>query len=106
MGTRPGSGKSDHRTGNRYSVADFRSRSLRLFIEAKFVRDKQHGRSISKELHDDIEMYRQHPECDTIIFFIYDPDSNIPDQRELTRVIEEQRTYGGRALTCMLLVKP
>jgi hypothetical protein len=94
------------RSGNRYSVADFRSRGLRLFIEAKFVRDKQHGRNISKELHDDIEMYRQHPDCGTILFFIYDPDSNIPDQRELKRVIEEQRTYGGRPLTCMLVVKP
>jgi hypothetical protein len=94
------------RTGNRFSVADFRSRRLRLFIEAKFVRDKQHGRGISKELHDDIEVYRQHPDCDTIVFFVYDADSSIPDERELRRVIEEPRTYTGRPLTCMLIVKP
>src|SRR5205807_1712214 len=61
------------RVGNRYSIRDFRSRALNLVIEAKYVRDKQHGRNISKELHDDIEVYRHTEFCSTIVFFIYDP---------------------------------
>lgn len=94
------------RTGNRYSVRDFVSRSLRLIIEAKFVRDKQHGKSISKELHDDIEVYRHNPNCETVLFFVYDPDANIPDVRELQRTIEQSRVYDGRALKCILIVRP
>ena len=94
------------KAGNRFSVRDFMSRSLRLVIEAKFVRDKQHGKTISKELHDDIEVYRHNPLCDTILFFIYDPDSCIPDERELRRTIERSRVYDGRPLTCTLILKP
>jgi hypothetical protein len=82
------------------------SRSLRLVIEAKFIRDADHGKAISKELHDDIEVYRHHPYCDTILFFVYDPDSLIPDQRELRRTIEQSRAYDGRPLVCKLIVKP
>jgi hypothetical protein len=92
--------------GNRFTVRDFLSRRLRLVVEAKFVRDKQHGKSISRELHDDIEVYRHNPYCDTILFFVYDPDSNIPDERELRRTIEQSRVYDGRPLTCKLVVKP
>lgn len=91
---------------NRFTIRDFVSRSLRLVIEAKYVRDETHGKSISKELHDDIEVYRHNPACDTIIFFIYDPNALIPDGRELRRTIEESRVYGGRSLTCRLVIKP
>jgi hypothetical protein len=94
------------KAGNRFTIKDFFSRSLHLVIEAKFVRDKQHGKNISKELHDDIEVYRHHALCDTIVFFIYDPDSSIPDERELRRTIEQSRSYDGRPLVCRLIVKP
>lgn len=94
------------KTGNRFTVRDFVSKTLHAVIEAKFVRDKQHGKNISKELHVDIEVYRHNPNCDTILFFIYDVDSNIPDERELRRTIEQSRVYDGRPLKCILIVKP
>jgi hypothetical protein len=94
------------KSGNRFTIADFTSRALRLCIEVKYVRDKAHGKAISKELHDDIEVYRHHHHCDTIVFFVYDPDSNIPDERELRRTIEQSRVYDGRPLSCVLIVKP
>ena len=80
-----------------------------VFLAAKFIRDKDHGRLISKERHDDIEMYRTHPRCDDLIFFIYDPDAFIPDQRALREAIEIERAYGRsgkRKLSCHLIVKP
>jgi hypothetical protein len=94
------------KVGNRYTIRDFHSRSLRLIIEAKIIRDAAHGKSVSKELHDDIEVYRHHSHCDTIIFFVHDPDSLIPDQRELKRTIEQARIYDGVSLICKLIVKP
>jgi len=94
------------RVASRYTIKDFLSQAAQAVIEAKFIRDKDHGRSISKELHDDIETYRTHPSCRHLIFFIYDPNSLIPDQAALRRAIEVERTYAGRPLTCYLVIRP
>lgn len=97
------------KSANRYVIKDFSSPSGRFVIDAKFIRDKEHGRNVSKELHDDIEMYRMHPRCNHLVFFVYDPDALIPDQRALREAIEIERTYGQRdakRLTCHLIVKP
>ena len=89
---------------NRYSIKDFLIKSAKTVIEAKFVRDNSHGKNISRELHDDIENYRHNPDCQHLIFFIYDPDSNIPDVSALKRTIEEERTYAGKILHCHIIV--
>lgn len=94
------------RTGNRFVLKDLLIASIRTVVEAKFVRDKAHGKTISAELHDDIEMYRKHPACSHLIFFIYDPDSLIPDQRALIEAIEVPRLYGGIPLYCHVIIKP
>jgi len=97
------------KSANRFVIKDFSSSEHRFVVDAKYIRDKDHGRSISKELHDDIEMYRTHPRCDHLIFFIYDPDAFIPDQRALRTAIEIERSYGSnneKRLTCHLVVKP
>ncbi len=93
---------------NSYSIKDFCSRSARTVIEAKFVRDTAHGKTISREMHDDIETYRHHNYCDTLVFFVYDPNCLIPDQQQLKDQIEEERFYkqSGRTLRCVLIVKP
>lgn len=97
------------KTGNRYAIKDFSSAAARIVIDAKYIRNTEHGRLITKELHDDIEMYRSHPKCDSLIFFIYDPDALIPDQRALRESIEIDRIYGSenqKRLKCFLIVKP
>ena len=92
--------------GNRFAVKDFISKSARTVIEAKYIRDATHGKQIAKELHDDIETYRHHPYCDHLIFFIYDPDSLIPDVSALNSEISTVRTYDGKPLHCHLIVRP
>jgi hypothetical protein len=96
------------RIANRYTIKDFLSRQARTVVEVKYVRDADHGKAISKEMHDDIETYRHHLYCDTLVFFVYDPNSLIPDQGRLREQIEEERFYkqSGRTLRCVLLVKP
>jgi hypothetical protein len=93
---------------NRYTIKDFLSRQARTVVEVKYVREGDHGKLISKEMHDDIETYRHHPFCDTLVFFVYDPNSLIPDQEQLRQQIEEERFYrqSGRTLRCVLIVKP
>jgi hypothetical protein len=97
------------KSANRFVIKDFASGEHRFVVDAKYIRDKEHGRLISKELHDDIEMYRTHPRCDHLIFFIYDPEAFIPDQRALRTAIEIERSYGPnneKRLSCHLIVKP
>jgi hypothetical protein len=96
------------KTANRYVIKDFSSSSGHFVIDAKFIRDKDHGKSISKELHDDIEMYKSHPNCDDLIFFVHDPNLWIPDQRALREAIEIERSYGTdnpKRLRCHLIIK-
>jgi hypothetical protein len=96
------------RVGNRYTIKDFLSRQARTVIEVKYIRDSEHGKAITREMHDDIETYRHHAYCDTLVFFVYDADSLIPDQQRLREQIEEERFYkrSGRTLRCILIVKP
>jgi hypothetical protein len=97
------------KSGNRYAIKDFSSAAGRFVVDAKYIRNEEHGRLISRELHDDIEMYRTHPRCDDLIFFVYDPNGLIPDQRALREAIEVDRAYGPggeKLLRCHLVVKP
>lgn len=55
------------RVANRFSIKDFLVPQARTIIEAKFVRDKSHTKSVVSELNDDIENYRHHP-CTTASF--------------------------------------
>jgi hypothetical protein len=94
------------KVANRYSIKDFLSKSNRLVIEAKYIRTAEHGKSIVKELNDDIETYRYHPSCDDLIFFIYDPDASIPDSAALERHLCSPRAYAERTLRCHAVIKP
>ncbi len=92
--------------GNRFVIKDFLIKSAKTVIEVKFIRDKNHGKNITKELHDDIETYRNHPQCEHLIFFIYDPNSLIPDIFALRKEIMIDRIYDGKTLHCHLIVRP
>jgi REase_DpnII-MboI len=94
------------RVANRFSIKDFLSKASRLVIEAKYVRNPEHGRSIVKEINDDIETYRYHPSCDDLVFFIYDPDALIPDGAALERHLSSPRSYADRVLRCHAVIKP
>lgn len=94
------------RVASRYAIKDFVSMELETVVEAKFIRDKKHGRDISKELHDDIEMYKNHPSCKHLVFFIYDRDAVIPDVSALKKQIVGIRTYELKRLKVFCVVKP
>lgn len=94
------------KVANRYTIKDFLSHSNRFVIEAKYVRSPEHGKSIARELNDDIETYRYHASCDDLVFFIYDPDGNIPDAAALERHLETSRKYDQKVLRCHAVIKP
>lgn len=94
------------KVGNRFAIKDFISKEARTVIEAKYIRDAAHGKSIAKELHDDIETYRHHPNCDHLVFFVYDPESLIPNVAALQAEMTTKRVYDGKLLVCHLIVCP
>jgi len=94
------------RVANRYTIKDFVSPSARCIVEAKFIRDRDHGRLVSREIHDDIETYRHDPRCETVVFFVYDPNAHIPDRLALQRHVETERIYDGRRFVCRLVLRP
>lgn len=94
------------KVGNRFAIKDFISKSCKTIVEAKFIRNEAHGKSITKELHDDIEIYRHHQYCEHLVFFIYDPDSLIPDVSAIRREMSTERNYDGKILHCHTIVKP
>lgn len=91
---------------NRFSIKDFVSKENRFVIEAKFVRSPEHGKSLVKEVNDDIETYRYHSHCDDLVFFIYDPEGYIPDAAAMERHLKVARSYDGRTLRCHGVIKP
>ena len=94
------------KVANRYTIKDFVSQSGKFVIEAKYVRNADHGKSLAKEINDDIETYRYHPSCEDLVFFIYDPDANIPDAAALERHVRTSRSYDGKTLRCHGIIKP
>lgn len=96
----------NEKVANTFSIKDFISKANRCVIEAKYIRSKEHGKAIVSELNDDIENYRYHSYCDDLIFFIYDPNSLIPDSSALSNHISSSRTYGSKTLRCHAVIKP
>ena len=94
------------KVANRFAIKDFISTSNRFVIEAKFVRNSDHGKNITKEINDDIETYRYHDGCDDLIFFVYDPESFIPDSQQVSKHIQSDRIYGSKKLRCHAIIKP
>ena len=58
------------RVANSYSIKDFVSHSNKFVLEAKFIRDKSHGKTVVTEINDDIETYRYHASCG-IWYFLF-----------------------------------
>lgn len=59
------------------SRVDFLIKQEKIVIEAKKTRDGLSGKQVGEQLIIDIERYKVHPDCQTLICFVYDPDGRI-----------------------------
>lgn len=59
------------------SRVDFLLKQEKIIIEVKKTRTKLRDREVGEQLIIDIDRYKSHPDCDTLICFVYDPDSLI-----------------------------
>lgn len=88
-----------------YSIQDFRSKSLKTIIEAKRIRNKSHGKSIKKEINDDIGEYKHDDICENLIVVIFDPEHFIESRSGLKRNFDGIHTHGDKKLFVKTIIK-
>lgn len=71
------------------SRTDFLLKSERIVIEVKKTRNGLGDRKLGEELLIDREKYQSHPDCDTLVCFIYDPEGRVGNPMGLARDLEE-----------------
>ncbi len=65
------------------SRMDFLLKQEKTVIEVKKARKGLGAREVGEQLIIDIEKYKTHPDCRTLICFVYDPDGRIANPRGL-----------------------
>lgn len=76
----------------RASRVDFLLKDEETVIEVKKSRPNLRAKEIGEQLIIDRDRYQAHPNCKTLICFVYDPDRLIQNPRGLERDLER---YGG-----------
>jgi hypothetical protein len=71
---------------------DFLLKKEQVVIEVKKTRENLRDREIGEELIIDIAKYKHHPNCRTLICFVYDPDQHISNPVGLKRDLEALTT--------------
>jgi hypothetical protein len=71
---------------------DFLLKKEQIVIEAKKTRANLRDREVGEELIIDIAKYKGHPNCRTLLCFVYDPDHHIHNPVGLKRDLESLTT--------------
>ena len=67
---------------------DFLLKKEQVVIEVKKTRESLRDKEIGEELIIDIAKYKEHPNCRTLICFVYDSDQHINNPVGLKRDLE------------------
>lgn len=70
------------------SRLDFLLKGEKTVIEVKKTREDLSNKKLGEQLLIDIARYREHPDCETLLFFIYDPTHELKNPRGLERDCE------------------
>jgi hypothetical protein len=73
---------------------DFLLKKQRTVIEVKKTREGLGEKEIGDELLVDIARYKNHPDCSTLVCFVYDPDHRISNPAGLKHDLEGHATEG------------
>lgn len=89
--------------GGASSRLDFLLKKEKIVIEVKMASEKLTDKNIGEQLIIDIERYREHPDCDTLICFVYDPDMYIRNPTGLEKDLS--RKEGDLEVVVMVIPK-
>ncbi|MGB5636039.1 MAG: hypothetical protein WBM44_09085 [Waterburya sp.] len=71
------------------SRADFLLKPEQTVIEIKKTRQGLNNKKLGEELTIDIQKYQAHPDCKTLVCFVYDPEVKISNPRGLEKDLEQ-----------------
>ena len=63
------------------SRMDFLLKQERIVVEIKKTRQGLDAKELGSQLIEDIARYQAHPDCDTLVCFVYDPEGRISNPR-------------------------
>lgn len=69
---------------------DFLLKNERIVIETKKTRNGLNSKEIGEQLLIDIAKYKTHPDCKTLICFVYDPEGRIENPKGLKNDLESK----------------
>lgn len=72
----------------RSSRVDFLLKAERIVVEVKKTRASMKAGELGEQLIIDRSRYEQHPDCDTLVCFIYDPEGRIGNPAGIERDLE------------------
>jgi hypothetical protein len=84
------------------SRKDFLLKLERIIVEARKTRSDLGARELGEQLSVDIQKYKQHPDCRTLICFIYDPEGRIANPHGLENDLSGDRD----GLTVRVIIAP
>jgi hypothetical protein len=82
---------------------DFLLKAERAVVEVKKTRPGLKDREVGNQLIEDIGRYREHPDCKTLICFVYDPDGYISNPDGLEGDLS--RMHDGMAVRVIIAPK-
>jgi len=82
---------------------DLLLKAQKIVVEIKMTRDGLLDREIGDELLQDLARYKNHPDCSTVVCFIYDPKGLLKNPHGLASDIEKQ---SDKRLTIRTVTSP
>lgn len=73
------------------SRMDFLLKDYKTVIETKMTRKGLRAKEIGTQLIDDIARYRKHPDCNTLVCFVYDPEGFIVNPTGLEKDLSTEQ---------------
>lgn len=83
--------------------SDFLLKKEKIVIEVKKTRASMSDKTLGEQLIIDIAKYRQHPDCKTLICFVYDPEGRIGNP---TGIEEDLNKMSSEELNVIVRVEP
>jgi hypothetical protein len=69
---------------------DFLLKNEKIVVEAKMASQKLKDKQIGEQIFIDIKRYQAHPDCNTLVCFVYDPDGFLKNPAGLTADISRK----------------
>ena len=80
--------------------------SISTVVEIKYVRDGRHAGQVADELKIDFESYHVHPDCKTLIAYVWDPMRGLSDRYNFIKDLRGLRVKGENRFNVEVVVKP